>query len=89
MKHALDFNPTRREVVLLTALLCFLLFVTRNGQQPIQPVTTRYLDAVAKSLRDKTTHERNSVPEPRLSWTGARIPETKLVAYTPGKYMLW
>ena len=71
--------PTRRELVLLSALLLLLFFFHSGERHSLQ-----HLDAVIDSQVKGPTYGHVHYPEERLSWKNS-IPETKIIAHVPGK----
>ncbi|KAI5120259.1 hypothetical protein M0805_004595 [Coniferiporia weirii] len=86
MKAASTLAPTRRELVLLTSLLAFLLFFTQSDYLSSSVKVSNVIDGVADSTRHDAENGlviTNKYPEPRLTWTDV-VPETKMLHHTPG-----
>lgn len=76
--------PTRRELVLVTLLLAFLLLISRpsNTTNPTQTGHNTYNTSAANGS-PQAYHDTNT----RLTWGSSPVPQTKVLAHVPGMWM--
>lgn len=74
--------PTRREVVLVTLLLVFLLLISRpsNTTKPTRTGHNTYNTSVANGSPQAYHDTANT----RLTWGSSPVPQTKVLAHVPG-----
>ena len=91
MKAPATFVPTRREIVLLAALLVILLFVTNSDIATKSAASLSEFswgNGVQTELQTEVALV-DTYPVSRLTWTETEgVPETKILHHVPGKFTL-
>ncbi|KAF8073639.1 hypothetical protein FPV67DRAFT_1478736 [Lyophyllum atratum] len=83
-------TPTRRELLLLSLLFLFLLFVSRksdvqDARTVSNPLTSFSRNASPLATSSNNLHPGNTqISDAHLSWGSSPVPQTKVLAHVPG-----
>jgi hypothetical protein len=81
--------PTRRELVIVTLLLVFLLLVSRSNHQPALPPHSSVVNSDKHGVSTTPGHaDTYQFSRARLSWGTYPVPQTKVLAHVPGRFLL-